>query len=76
MSPGAAVKTAVECMATPKKFYPVLDGIDLSSCPGVDPDSFVIGSECRRHKICRGDRGHAPWKILNFRLSEMPFPGF
>ena len=32
MSPGAAVKTAVECMATPKKFYPVLDGIDLSSC--------------------------------------------
>ena len=32
MSPGAAVKTGVESMATPKKFYPVVDGIDLSSC--------------------------------------------
>ena len=36
--------------------------------PGMDPDSFVMGSECRRHEISRGVRGHAPQKILNFRL--------
>ena len=30
------------------------------SISGVDPDSFVMGSECRRHEISRGVRGHAP----------------
>ena len=27
---------------------------------GVDPDSFVMGSECQRHEISRGVRGHGP----------------
>ena len=60
-----------------QKWFPYINKTVISYMyTGVDPDSFVMGSECRRHEISRVVRGHPPRKILNFKLSEMPFPGF
>ena len=43
---------------------------------GVDPDSFVMGSECRRHEISRGSGGMPPGKFWNLDPLKCHFLGF
>ena len=48
----------------------------IISFSGVDPDSFVIGSVCRRHEISRGVHGHGPGKFWNLDSLKCHFLGF